>query len=513
MDFLKQLDTYLRARFTLIVLITHEEERAIELIKKMCEESNPRRDCLTWDGADGFRWQAGGSGAPPAAKDPLTALDQIDKWDPASPTLFVLKDFHDFWANAQVRRKLRNLAQRLKYTKSSLLITTPHNRLPEELKDEVILETFPLPDADQLLQVFRQLVKTSGARVNLPQLGQEKLVQAALGLTTSQAHRVFSKAIVGKEGVLDDRDIDLVTEEKKQIIRESEALEFFTSNETPDNVGGLRVLKDWLRLRERAFSSKAREYGLPMPKGIALLGIPGTGKSLTAKMISSLWRLPLLRLDVGALFGSLVGESEERTRRALHLAETIAPCILWIDEMEKALAHGGLDSGTSTRVFGSILTWMQEKKKPVFVVATANDISSIPPELLRKGRFDEIFFLDLPTLEERKEIFRVHLNKRRRLPADYDIEALSASSEGYVGAEIEQAIIDAMYVGFNEDREFTTADIADAIRRQVPLSVSQRERISALRNWLREGRAQSASFTEIREAEDQFVRLELKPRL
>jgi SpoVK/Ycf46/Vps4 family AAA+-type ATPase len=511
MDFIKQLDTYLRARFTLIVLITHEEERAIDMIRRMCEDSH--RDCMSWDGADGFRWQTAGSGNPPTAKDPLTALDQIDKWDPDSPTLFVLKDFHDFWGNAQVRRKLRNLAQRLKYTKNSMLVTTPSSRLPEELKDEVILENFPMPDAEQIQQVLNRLVSSSGARVNLPPLGQEKLVQAALGLTTSQAHRVFSKAIVGKEGVLDDRDIDLVTEEKKQIIRESEALEFFTTDETPDNVGGLKVLKDWLRLRERAFSSRAREYGLPMPKGIALLGIPGTGKSLTAKMVSSLWRLPLLRLDVGALFGSLVGESEERTRRALHLAETIAPCILWIDEMEKALAHGGLDSGTSTRVFGSILTWMQEKRAPVFVVATANDISSIPAELLRKGRFDEIFFLDLPTVEERKEIFRVHLNKRRRIPADYDIDILAVNSEGYVGAEIEQAIIDAMYIGFNEDREFSTADILEALRHQVPLSVSQRERISYLRNWLREGRAQSASFEEVHDAEDQFVRLELKPRL
>jgi SpoVK/Ycf46/Vps4 family AAA+-type ATPase len=304
-----------------------------------------------------------------------------------------------------------------------------------------------------------------------------------------------------------------VTDEKKQIIRESEALEFFSVTEQMENVGGLKVLKDWLRLRERAFSNRAREYGLPMPKGIALLGIPGTGKSLTAKMIGGLWHLPLLRLDVGALFGSLVGESEERTRRALHLAETIAPCVLWIDEMEKALAHGGLDSGTSTRVFGSILTWMQEKKSPVFVVATANDISAMPPELLRKGRFDEIFFLDLPTLNERREIFIVHLKKRRRVPEDYDLDRLARASEGFVGAEIEQAVIDAMYIGFNdEEREFTTDDILVSISRQVPLSVSQREVIGYLREWLREGRAQSASFSEVREAENQFVRLEINPR-
>ena len=510
-DFNRQLDTYLRARFTLIVLITQEEQRALELIAQACKES--RRVCLSWDAADGFNWVTEPSGKLPNAADAKTALEQIDNWDNNTSTLFVLKDFHDSWNNAQIRRKLRNLAQRLKSTVKSVLVTTPVNRIPEELKNEAVIETLPLPDREDLQNQLNNLVKTSGARVNLPQLGQEKLVQAALGLTASQAQRVFSRAIVGKAGILDDRDIDLVRDEKKQIIRESEALEFFSVTEAVENVGGLRVLKDWLRLRERAFTEKARRYGLPMPKGIALLGIPGTGKSLTAKMISNMWRLPLLRLDVGALFGSLVGESEERTRRALHLAETIAPCIVWIDEMEKALAHGGLDSGTSTRVFGSILTWMQEKDAPVFVVATANDISKLPPELLRKGRFDEIFFLDLPTLEERKEIFRVHLNKRHRIPADYDLDALASNAEGYVGAEIEQAIIDAMYVGFNEDREFTTQDILLALQRQVPLSVSQREAVGALREWLSQGRAQSASFAETREAEDQFVRLELKPRI
>jgi SpoVK/Ycf46/Vps4 family AAA+-type ATPase len=346
-------------------------------------------------------------------------------------------------------------------------------------------------------------------KINLTPLGREKLVQAALGLTTAQAQRVFAKAIVS-DGVLDDRDIELVTEEKKQIIRESEALEFYPVTETPDNVGGLGILKEWLRLRERAFTHEARSYGLPAPKGIALIGIPGTGKSLTAKMIGGLWRLPLLRLDVGGLFGSLVGESEERARHALRIAETVAPCVVWIDEVEKALAHGGLDSGTSTRVFGTILTWMQEKTAACFVVATANDITSLPPELLRKGRFDEIFFLDLPTLEERQEIFAVHLRKRQRLPQDFDLTRLAQLSEGYVGSEIEQAIIDAMYIGFNAGREFNTEDIVSALERQVPLSVSQRETVGMLRNWLREGRAQSASFQEARDAEQQFVQLQIK---
>ncbi len=279
--------------------------------------------------------------------------------------------------------------------------------------------------------------------------------------------------------------------------------------QTAADVGGLGVLKEWLRLRERAFTQEARDYGLPAPKGIALIGIPGTGKSLTAKMIAGLWRLPLLRLDVGSLFGSLVGESEERARRALRVAETVSPAVVWLDELEKALAHGDTDSGTSTRVFGTILTWMQEKKAPAFIVATANDISRLPPELLRKGRFDEIFFLDLPTQAERREIFAVHLQKRKRLAQDYDLDRLARESEGYVGAEIEQAIIDAMYAGFGAGREFTTDDVSAALKRQVPLSVSQRETIGALRAWLKEGRAQSASFQEAHEAEQQFVPLDL----
>ena len=241
-----------------------------------------------------------------------------------------------------------------------------------------------------------------------------------------------------------------------------------------------------------------------------MIGIPGTGKSLTAKMIGGLWRLPLLQLDIGALFGSLLGESEARTRKALALAETVAPCILWIDEVEKAFGSGGLDGGASTRVLGAILTWMQEKTAPCFVVATANNITQLPPELLRKGRFDEIFFLDLPTLLERQEIVKVHLHKRNRFPQDFDILKLANASEGYVGAEIEQAIIDGMYVGFNQGREVMTEDILLALGRQVPLSLSQREAISFLRDWLREGRAQSASFEEVRQAEQAFVPLQLE---
>lgn len=503
----EQLDIYIRARFTILVIVTREEERATQLIKQVCEKS--KRTCLAWDIADGFYWVHGNSGSTPTARDALTALEQIDRADSAASTIFLLKDFHEAWGNPQIKRKLRNLGQRLKYTKKTILVTSTTSKIPEELKDDVVIVELPLPSASDLEKVLDDLIKVSGVKVNLTELGREKLIQAAVGLTASQAQRIFSQALV-TDSVLDDQDITLVTHEKKQIIRDSEALEFFPVSETMDDVGGLQSLKQWLELRERAFSRDAVEYGLPAPKGIALIGIPGTGKSLTAKLIAGLWRLPLIRLDVGALFGSLVGESEERARRALHLVETIAPCVVWIDEMEKALAHGGLDSGTSTRVFGTILTWMQEKTAPCFVVATANDISSLPPELLRKGRFDEVFFLDLPTFEERREIFAVHLRKRNRLVQSYDIDDLARASEGYVGAEIEQAIIDAMYIGFNDGcREFTTDDVLTALHKLVPLSISQREVVEMLREWLAQGRAQSASFSESSEADKQGVKLHL----
>ncbi len=504
MNFDEKLDIYLRARFTLIALVTSEEERALEAVRTVCEHAN--RSCFTWDAADGFLALVGAA-SPPSARDPITALEQVEKSN--ENALFILKDFHEFWNEPRIKRKLRNLAQRLKTTRKTMLVTLPSAKIPDELKDETVIMDFPTAGASELETTLENLTRTPGVKINLTSLGRDRLVHAAIGLTVAQAQRTFAKAIV-QDGKLDDKDIDLVTEEKKQIIRESEALEFYPVTETPDDVGGLEVLKEWLRLRERAFTKEARDYGLPAPKGIALIGIPGTGKSLTAKMIGGLWRLPLLRLDLGALFGSLVGESEERARRALRLAEAVAPCVIWLDEVEKGLAHGGLDSGTSTRVFGTILTWMQEKTAPCFVVATANDISSLPPELLRKGRFDEIFFLDLPTSKEREEIFAVHLRKRNRLPGDFNCAQLAQLSSGYVGAEIEQAIIDAMYVGFNQGRELATDDIAAALKRQVPLSVSQRETIQGLRDWLREGRAQSASFRETTEAEHEFVPLQLE---
>ncbi|WP_406498216.1 AAA family ATPase [Streptomyces sp. NBC_01604] len=504
-----EIRLYLRARVALIVLVTVEEQRALDVLDQVRRDRDPSSDLVTWDIADGME-SASGRQLPEVRQgnpaDALTKIQELARREPRRRDLYVLKDFHAFWEkDPAVRRRLRNLAHKLVFTGSSLIVTTPVRTLPVELGDDAVVVEMPLPEADALRRELDHLIdSTKGVKSTLTPAGRSRLAQAALGLTAAQARRAFAKAIVRDE-VLDDRDIEAVLAEKKAVIRENEALEFYGAEESPDDLGGLDVLKEWLRLRERAFSDAAREFRLPAPKGIALIGIPGTGKSLTAKMIGGLWRLPLLRLDVGALFGSLVGESEERVRRALRLAETVSPCVLWIDEVEKALASGGHDGGTSQRVFGTVLTWMQEKTAPVFVVATANDVSALPPETLRRGRFDEVFFLDLPTEEERREIITVHLRKRGRKPEMFDVYQLARDCDGFVGAELEQVVVDAMYEAFAEERDITTDDIARATARTVPLSRSQREVIEDLRAWLREGRAQSASFAGAAQAAEHQV--------
>lgn len=491
-NFGQDLEACLRSRFTLLCIVSLEEESIVERVKEVCRRTG--RKLVKWDHADFFELLLG-DGACPTAKDPLSALAAAENMP--DDFVFILSDFHHCW-NGQPRviRKLRNLAQQFKFNRKSIIITMPAWKIPDELKDEAVILEFPPPGVTELSSVLSTLEAMPGVRFNLTSLGREKLLRAALGLSANHARRIFSRAIVAKGGI-DERDIDLVNLEKKQIIRESGALEFFSPRETISDVGGLDVLKDWLRMRENAFTQEARDYGLPSPKGIALIGIPGTGKSLTAKMIAGIWRLPLIRLDLGAVFGGLVGQSEENTRRALSLAETIAPCLLWIDEIEKGLAVGGGDGGTSMRVMASILSWMQEKTRPVFVVATANNMSLLPPELLRRGRVDEIFFLNLPTAHERKEIFEVHIRKRKRPVQGFDLEILAQASDGYVGSEIEQSVIDAMYMAFSDretpGRDFTTEDILRALSKQVPISRSQKEAIDGLKRWLAEGRAQSAS--------------------
>lgn len=504
-QFQEEIILYLKARFTLIYVVTQEEERVMKEIVGACESAN--RPAISWDIADGLTpltESAGRIDRP--VKDPITLLDTIKGME--EDMVFVLKDFHSLWEkNPQVIRKIKNVGQSLKQTKKTIIITAHTAKIPEELRDQVYIMEFDPPDYQEIKEIVEGFTRIPNIKVNLTELGKDRLIRSALGLTANQAQRVFAKAIV-KKGSLDEQDIDLVTREKKVIIRESGALEFFPVTETLNQVGGLDVLKTWLKSRQSCFSQEAQDYGIRPPKGLLLMGIPGTGKSLTAKVIAGLWCQPLIRLDMGAIFGSLVGQSEENIRKALKLAETVSPCILWIDEVEKGLSDTGGDSGTSARVFGTLLSWMEEKEKPVFVVATANNISRIPPEFSRAGRFDEKFFLDLPTAKERKEIFEVHLLKRRPEIDSFDLDRLSENSEGYVGAEIEQAIESAMIRGFNDGhREFTSEDILKALKEGVPLVESQRENINLLRSWLEEGKVRSASFPEKRIALKEQVKI------
>ena len=495
------LDLLVRARCPLIVLETNEEKRIERIVQNICEERN--RPGYTWDQAYGFSRLTEKETPLISAKDRHEALQKIS--EAPEPALFVLRDFHTQWKDEKCCRQLKNLAQSFIYSRKNLIVTTHSaSSIPAELDNLVEILDCPLPDQEELLEALEEILKNKKIENSLSDESRYQLLDAARGLTYLQAQRAFAKAIVS-DGSLSEVDVNYIIQEKRNIIRENEALEFYPVHETPSSVGGLGALKAWFNLRKDAFSKRAEEFGLPTPKGIALIGIPGTGKSLSAKMVGNLWGLPLIRLDVGALFGSYVGQSEQRTRGALKLAEAVSPCVLWIDEMEKAFAHGGNDSGTSTRVFGTILTWMSEKTAPCFVVATANDISKLPPELLRRGRFDEIFFLDLPTEEERKAILEVHLRKRKRDPEQFDINALVEASAGYVGAELEHAIIDGLFLAFSEKKELTTDFVLRAIKRLVPLSVSQRERVAMLRKWLIEGRAQSASFAEQDDASKHFV--------
>ncbi len=507
-----EIEKMIRAYYNVVVLMTSEEGRGISIVNRVCETKLDKafgdkklgkgRILASWDLADGFKqvypqvqnhaFQAEGISA---KADPLNALQVIEKYQHSA--VFVLKDFHEFWDQPIVKRKLRNLAQKLEPRGKCIVITNPGKRLPDELKDDVGVLDLPMPREAELNEILEDLTKTVQIKVDLDEEQKRRFLQAALGLTSQHAKRVLTKAAVVSNARIDESHIKLITEEKRQVIRQSEALEFFPVSETMDDIGGLEQLKEWLQIRQGAFSEDAKNYQLPPPKGVALIGIPGTGKSLTAKAVGAIWRLPLLKMDTGALFGGIVGESEERTKRALSVAETVAPCILWIDELEKAFAQGGLDGGTSARVFGSILTWMQDKTAPVFVVATANNIASLPPELLRKGRFDEVFFLDLPTEEERKQIFGVQLQKVKRPPHAYDIDVLAKESQFFVGAEIENSIIDAMYQAFyDKQRPMKTEDIVRSLKKMIPLAESQKEQVGKLRDWLREGRAISASYQD-----------------
>src|SRR5262245_39089714 len=419
--FVDELDLHVRARYPLLYLITWEESRLEEILAKLAETHS--KTFVTWSITQGLRThvQRGPAAQEAGAKDPGEALAAIAKL--RDPSLVVLKDFHPFLSDPVVVRALRELAGQLKSTYTTVMLVSPVLNVPTELEKDVCVLDVPLPTADELLRLLREIVKVvrtgKSATVELTKESAERLIDASLGLTLSEAENAFAKAIAQDQKLSVD-DVSLVLAEKRQVIRKGGLLEYCAADESLTHVGGMESLKRWLGRRGNAFGESARSFGLPAPKGVLLLGVQGCGKSLTAKAIASTWGLPLLRLDMGRVFSGLVGSSEENLRRAIRVAESAAPAVLWLDEIDKALsgsaASSVTDGGTPARVLGTFLTWLQEKTAPVFVVATANRVEGLPPELLRKGRFDEIFFIDLPDLAEREDILRIHLARRGRRP-------------------------------------------------------------------------------------------------
>ncbi|MDJ0510537.1 MAG: AAA family ATPase [Crocosphaera sp.] len=499
----EELDILIQAQYPLIYLVTSEEQRAEQAIARIAQQYSKQRRVFSWTVTHGMVEY----GQPRSTTQHNTVhAEPAISWviREKEPGIFIFKDLHPFIADANVTRSLRDAIISLRGTEKTIVLLSPLQQIPIELEKDIVVLDFPFPDLGELEQVLsRQLKETRNSRISDD--AREKLLKATLGLTKDEAEKVYRKAYV-KAGRLTEEEVDIVLSEKKQQIRRNGVLDYIEEDETLNAVGGLEELKKWLKQRSGAFTERARQYGLPQPKGMLILGVPGCGKSLIAKTTSRLWGLPLLRLDLGRVYDSAVGRSEANLRNALKTAESISPAILFIDELDKAFAGsaGSADSdgGTSSRIFGSFLTWMQEKTSSVFVMATANRVERLPGEFLRKGRFDEIFFVDLPSLEERQAIFSIHLSKRRSEIARFDIEQLAKVSDGFSGAEIEQAIIAAMYEAFAQDREFTQLDIIAAIKSTLPLSRTMTEQVTALRDWARQrARPASASVAEYQRLE------------
>lgn len=486
---LKQLDTMIRARYPIIYIISWEEFRVIEKISELFEND---RDIYVWSITHGFRKFNEYQTVNDATRDPINALNFIDEIQ--CKGIFILNGFHSFLdsQNFEVIRSLYELSESLKVSKKNIIIISPLLNIPIELQKNITIIDFPLPEQSEIMEIFDRIKynieNQNKLDLSISEKETEQIIKALTGLTRKEIENVLFKSLVERK----EFSIEVIIREKEQIIRKTGILEYFHPVEQIQHIGGLNDLKIWIKKRKNAFMDRAREFGLPYPKGLLLIGIQGCGKSLTCKVIANLWNFPLLRLDVGAIFQGIVGSSESNIRKSIKIAESIAPCVLWIDEIEKGFSgiksSNISDAGTTARVFGTFVTWMQEKEKPVFIVATANDISALPPELLRKGRFDEIFFIDLPTTSERIEIFNIHLDKRNRDPKNFNIEVFAEKTRKFSGAEIESVIISALYDAFDDNLKNSQSDlnndyILESIQNTIPLSNTMEEKINRMRNW------------------------------
>lgn len=490
----EKLCNLIKANVKLIQIVSYETMRFHAMLINVSKELD--RDFYIWNRVDGIKkWNEDGRKfeSEGTGDGPDSAIEFF-KEDENENMILLLEDFYpDFTEDKPgMIRNLRNIAAESSHNKT-LIFSQPFLQLPKELEKDVHVLELPYPDVEDLKAIYKRVCNTY--EIQNSEEPDHELIEAALGLTIMEAEKAFSLAFI-ENGKLTGAEVPLVIREKENVIKKSGYLEYYHPKETMDDVGGLQNLKEWLKKRGRGFDKHAKDFGLTCPKGILLLGIPGTGKSLTAKAVGNLWHFPLLRLDMGKIFGGIVGESEKNIREALKIAEAISPSILWIDEIEKGMSgissSGSTDGGTTARVLGTFLTWMQEKTKPVFVVATANDISQLPPELLRKGRVDEIFFVDLPTAKEREEIVKIHLKRKNRGPEKFNIKKIAEESKGFSGAELEEAIKEALFQAYDDEVEIEDEHILRAINKTYPLSRTMHDTIEKMRQWAK-SRAVSAS--------------------
>jgi hypothetical protein len=515
---LDRLKVLINSSTPIVVMETVEEVCAMSLVRTACSDLS--LPVFEWTIADGLVrcgndvavaaqvLSATGSGASLAPKtamynttDPVQALANLETM--TIEAVFVLKDFHRHMDNPVVVRRLRDVGQKFSANRRTLVLTAPAIEMPPELVSLVEFLDLPLPDRARLREIIREtytrMAGTHTLKLQLDSNGVDAMAANLRGLTEEAAERAISQTVVGRQALSPECITD-VLDAKKALLKRSEMLEFIDSTDNMTSVGGLDNLKRWLEQRRGAWDDGALKFGLEPPKGVIILGVQGCGKSLCARAVAGEWRLPLVKFDTAAVYDKFIGETEKRIQKVFKVAEGLAPCVLWIDELEKVFAGSGPDSasadaGVSSRLLASFLSWMQERKSAVFVAATCNNVTVLPPELIRKGRFDELFFVDLPSLDERKQVFSIQLTKRKRNPADYDLDRVAEAAKGFSGAEIESAVQTGLYAAFARKQELSNEDLLTALSSTVPLSVTRAEEIADLRAWAKH-RAVWASAAE-----------------
>ncbi|HVO60172.1 MAG TPA: AAA family ATPase [Terriglobales bacterium] len=521
---LERLKVLLNSSTPIVIMETVEEMRAVSLVRQACSDLNLA--VFEWTIAEGL--VRAGSGTPtsemklhlrpnsshiaatgttstPApvynTADPVQALANMEAI--SLDGVFILKDFHRHMDNAVVVRRLRDVGQKFIANRRTVVLTAPAIDIPPELASLVEYLDLPLPNRERLREIleetFKRLAKTYTLALKLDAAGVDAMASNLRGLTEEEAERAVSQALVTRYGLCPESVTD-VLQAKKELLRHSGMLEFIDAAENMASIGGLENLKGWLAQRRGAWEERGREFGLEPPRGMIILGVQGCGKSLCARAVAGEWGLPLVKFDTAAIYDKYIGETEKRIRKVFQVAESLSPCVLWIDELEKVFAGSGPDSasadaGVSSRLLGAFLSWMQDKQAPVFVAATCNNVTALPPELIRKGRFDELFFVDLPNQAERAQIFAIQLRKRKRNPSNFDLNAVAAAAQGYSGAEIDALVQTAMYAAFSRNTELTTQMLVEAVKGTVPLSTTRAEDIAALRDWATQ-RAVPASSPE-----------------